>query len=175
MPIHNNFLCYLRIYVIVGNPSAMKIILTKLNRHWVVDEKKDDGYTALHLASLNNHVEVWHVVVCTVRYSIFLIKNSPRRKLSNDGIKVGYAHQEPQFEWSNWGERPKGSLKRWKIINENRQLWFSGSLCVLSFHFDHCFVQLAFLVAFWTKINSMFTFFWSAVGGMLGNFHQLCL
>ena len=38
----------------------MKIILTKLNRHWVVDEKKDDGYTALHLASLNNHVEVYH-------------------------------------------------------------------------------------------------------------------
>jgi len=24
----------------------------------VVNEKKDDGYTALHLASLNNHVEV---------------------------------------------------------------------------------------------------------------------
>ena len=27
-------------------------------RPWIVDEKKDDGYTALHLASLNNHVEV---------------------------------------------------------------------------------------------------------------------
>ena len=24
----------------------------------MVDEKKDDGYTALHLAALNNHVEV---------------------------------------------------------------------------------------------------------------------
>ena len=36
----------------------MKIILTKLKRGWVVDEKKDDGYTALHLAALNNHVEV---------------------------------------------------------------------------------------------------------------------
>lgn len=41
-----------------GNPSAMKIILTKSSRSWVVDEKKDDGYTALHLAALNNHVEV---------------------------------------------------------------------------------------------------------------------
>lgn len=41
-----------------GNPSAMKIVLTKTTRKWVVDEKKDDGYTALHLASLNNHVEV---------------------------------------------------------------------------------------------------------------------
>lgn len=41
-----------------GNPSAMRIILTKCSRSWVVDEKKDDGYTALHLAALNNHVEV---------------------------------------------------------------------------------------------------------------------
>ncbi|XP_066156135.1 E3 ubiquitin-protein ligase MIB1 [Euwallacea fornicatus] len=41
-----------------GNPSAMKILLSKLPRPWIVDEKKDDGYTALHLAALNNHVEV---------------------------------------------------------------------------------------------------------------------
>jgi ankyrin repeat protein len=32
--------------------------LKKLPRAWIVDEKKDDGYTALHLAALNNHVEV---------------------------------------------------------------------------------------------------------------------
>lgn len=38
--------------------SAMRILLTKLPRPWIVDEKKDDGYTALHLAALNNHVEV---------------------------------------------------------------------------------------------------------------------
>ncbi|KAK9869360.1 hypothetical protein WA026_003117 [Henosepilachna vigintioctopunctata] len=36
----------------------MKILLQKLPRPWIVDEKKDDGYTALHLAALNNHVEV---------------------------------------------------------------------------------------------------------------------
>jgi len=41
-----------------GNPSAMRVLLSKLPRPWIVDEKKDDGYTALHLASLNNHVEV---------------------------------------------------------------------------------------------------------------------
>jgi len=29
----------------------------------MVDEKKDDGYTALHLASLNNHVEVAELLV----------------------------------------------------------------------------------------------------------------
>lgn len=38
--------------------SAMKILLAKIPRPWIVDEKKDDGYTALHLAALNNHVEV---------------------------------------------------------------------------------------------------------------------
>lgn len=46
-----------------GNPSAMRILLCKLPRPWIVDEKKDDGYTALHLASLNNHVEVAELLV----------------------------------------------------------------------------------------------------------------
>ncbi|XP_065331956.1 E3 ubiquitin-protein ligase MIB1 [Cloeon dipterum] len=46
-----------------GNPSAMKILLMKLPRPWIVDEKKDDGYTALHLAALNNHVEVAELLV----------------------------------------------------------------------------------------------------------------
>ena len=43
--------------------SAMRILLTKLTRSWVVDEKKDDGYTALHLSALNNHVEVAELLV----------------------------------------------------------------------------------------------------------------
>ncbi|GAB6022111.1 E3 ubiquitin-protein ligase mib1 [Chamberlinius hualienensis] len=46
-----------------GNPSAVRIILSKLPRPWIVDEKKDDGYTALHLAALNNHVEVAELLV----------------------------------------------------------------------------------------------------------------
>lgn len=46
-----------------GNPSAMWILLLKLPRGWIVDEKKDDGYTALHLAALNNHVEVAELLV----------------------------------------------------------------------------------------------------------------
>ena len=41
----------------------MRILLTKLARTWIVDEKKDDGYTALHLAALNNHVEVAELLV----------------------------------------------------------------------------------------------------------------
>nr|XP_042902854.1 E3 ubiquitin-protein ligase MIB1 [Parasteatoda tepidariorum] len=43
--------------------SAMRILISKLPRAWVVDEKKDDGYTALHLAALNNHVEVAELLV----------------------------------------------------------------------------------------------------------------
>lgn len=46
-----------------GNPSAMRILLSKLPRPWLVDERKDDGYTALHLAALNNHIEVAELLV----------------------------------------------------------------------------------------------------------------
>lgn len=46
-----------------GNPSAMCMLLMKLPRRWIVDEKKDDGYTALHLAALNNHVEVAELLI----------------------------------------------------------------------------------------------------------------
>lgn len=41
----------------------MRILLSKLARTWIVDEKKDDGYTALHLAALNNHVEVGELLI----------------------------------------------------------------------------------------------------------------
>ena len=55
-----------------GNPSAMRVLLSKLPRPWIVDEKKDDGYTALHLASLNNHVEVAELLVHTGRANLDL-------------------------------------------------------------------------------------------------------
>lgn len=41
----------------------MKILLTKINRPWIVEEKKDDGYTALHLAALNNHVDIADLLI----------------------------------------------------------------------------------------------------------------
>ena len=41
----------------------MRILLSKLSRTWIVNEKKDDGYTALHLAALNSHVEVAELLV----------------------------------------------------------------------------------------------------------------
>ncbi|KAL0849299.1 hypothetical protein ABMA28_013623 [Loxostege sticticalis] len=43
--------------------DAMKIMLGKLPRPWIVDDAKDDGYTALHLAALNNHAEVAELLV----------------------------------------------------------------------------------------------------------------
>lgn len=46
-----------------GNPSAMKILLSKTTRLWIVEEKKDDGYTALHLAALNNHFDIAELLV----------------------------------------------------------------------------------------------------------------
>ncbi|XP_041968079.1 E3 ubiquitin-protein ligase MIB1 isoform X2 [Aricia agestis] len=46
-----------------GNPSAMKIMLGKLPRPWIIDDAKDDGYTALHLAAFNNHAEVAELLV----------------------------------------------------------------------------------------------------------------
>lgn len=59
--------------------SAMRILLTKLPRPWIVNEKKDDGYTALHLAALNNHVEVAELLVKQVRsVYIFLFLNLPQ-------------------------------------------------------------------------------------------------
>ncbi|CAK1549998.1 unnamed protein product [Leptosia nina] len=41
----------------------MKIMLAKLPRPWIVDDAKDDGYTALHLAALNNHAEIAELLV----------------------------------------------------------------------------------------------------------------
>ncbi|GBP12400.1 E3 ubiquitin-protein ligase mind-bomb [Eumeta japonica] len=38
-------------------------MLGKLPRAWIVDDAKDDGYTALHLAALNNHAEVAELLV----------------------------------------------------------------------------------------------------------------
>ena len=67
-------LCSLCLFLILNVCSAMRILLTKLPRPWIVNEKKDDGYTALHLAALNNHVEVAELLVKQVRsVYIFLI------------------------------------------------------------------------------------------------------
>ena len=47
----------------------MRILLTKSPRPWFVDEAKDDGYTALHLAALNNHIEVAELLIVSGKCS----------------------------------------------------------------------------------------------------------
>jgi len=49
----------------------MRLILQNLHRSWVVDEKKDDGYTALHVAAYNNHVEVASLLI-TMVYTVLI-------------------------------------------------------------------------------------------------------
>jgi E3 ubiquitin-protein ligase mind-bomb len=43
--------------------SAIRLILSKLQRAWIIDEKKDDGFSALHLACLNNHFDVAQLLI----------------------------------------------------------------------------------------------------------------
>ena len=46
-----------------GILSGMRILLGGMPRAWMVDEKKDDGYTALHLCALNNHLECAELLI----------------------------------------------------------------------------------------------------------------
>ena len=38
-------------------------MLTHNDKPWVINEQKDDGYSALHLAALNNHVQVVELLI----------------------------------------------------------------------------------------------------------------
>ena len=38
-------------------------MLERKDKPWMVNEQKDDGYCALHLASLNNHLEVAELLI----------------------------------------------------------------------------------------------------------------
>lgn len=46
-------------------PSAIKKILARARQ--LVDAKKEDGFTALHLAALNNHKEVAEILIKEVK------------------------------------------------------------------------------------------------------------
>ncbi|UJR26643.1 hypothetical protein I4U23_007960 [Adineta vaga] len=51
--------------------SAIEMIVSKIqNRQWLVDEKKDDGFTALHLAALNDHYLVAELLLTKGNASI---------------------------------------------------------------------------------------------------------
>ena len=40
-----------------GNIGALRLLLPRLPAMCTVNDQKDDGFTALHLAALNNHLE----------------------------------------------------------------------------------------------------------------------
>ena len=52
----------------------MKILLSRLPRAYIVNERKDDGYSALHLAALNNHVEVAELLVKQVHSFCIILR-----------------------------------------------------------------------------------------------------
>ncbi len=54
--------------------STIELILCKVqNRPWLVDEKKDDGFTALHLAALNGHYLIVELLLTKGNASINLV------------------------------------------------------------------------------------------------------
>ncbi|XP_066918362.1 E3 ubiquitin-protein ligase mib1-like isoform X2 [Clytia hemisphaerica] len=46
-----------------GSAKAIEMLLRKNEKPWVINEQKDDGYTPLHLASLNNHLDVVQLLI----------------------------------------------------------------------------------------------------------------
>ena len=70
--------------------SAIELILTKIsNRQWLVDEKKDDGFTALHLAALNDHYLVVELLLTKGNATINVQNNSLQTALH---LAVGRQH-----------------------------------------------------------------------------------
>ena len=43
--------------------SAMNSLIAKMPDRQIINEKKEDGFTALHLASLNGHLEGAEVLI----------------------------------------------------------------------------------------------------------------
>ena len=66
------------------------MILSKIsNRQWLVDEKKDDGFTALHLAALNDHCLVAELLLLKGNASINIQNTSLQTALH---LGVGRQH-----------------------------------------------------------------------------------
>ncbi len=56
-----------------GNLTAVRMIIDKLNeidKVWLIDEKKEDGFTPLLLACLNNHYEVVKLLIESTKANI---------------------------------------------------------------------------------------------------------
>ena len=53
-----------------GNMGAIRLILANFPVSSSINEPKDDGFTALHLASLNNHIEVAQALIAHVSHRV---------------------------------------------------------------------------------------------------------
>lgn len=54
-----------------GNMGAIRLILANFPVSSSINEPKDDGFTALHLASLNNHIEVAQALIAHVSHCVY--------------------------------------------------------------------------------------------------------
>ena len=56
-----------------GNIGALRLLIPRLPALCGVNDQKDDGFTALHLAALNNHLEASQALLLAVsqNYSFF--------------------------------------------------------------------------------------------------------
>ena len=49
-----------------GNLGGVRLLLQFLPNSYSIDQPKEDGYTSLHLAALNNHLEVAKLLIQNV-------------------------------------------------------------------------------------------------------------
>ena len=68
--------------------GAIRLILANFPLSSSIDEQKDDGFTALHLASLNNHIEVAQALIAHVSIIIIVVRGSFRKFFKGGAIAM---------------------------------------------------------------------------------------
>ena len=110
----------------------MRILISKLPRPWIVDEKKDDGYTALHLAALNNHVEVAELLVHQVGGAVLrgyvtvsIVGNLCVKNQMGKRYKAVSIYKHVRSRWVN------STLIMWSTVGPPNCHSYLHSLCVI--------------------------------------------
>ena len=58
--------CHIAFDIDRGNLGGVRLLLQFLPRSYSIDLPKEDGFTSLHLAALNNHLEVAKLLIQNV-------------------------------------------------------------------------------------------------------------